>query len=897
MSIEHNIQAAKTKQQMIFWLVKILNRPPFPVSPRESIVNGVEAKEPAFYDGRFYKPLKWKQYQHWEEIEEETKERLIEKWHSDRRIEGVSTLGGWNGKHWLGWIDIDSKSKCLDSEADLTAACEREFANHLERYPVLKGCPRFRTPSGGFRLLIAFNREPENFKANSGFAFSPDGPRMGELLTKNGGHTLLPPTVGTNGNSYHWEFFAEYPPIAEQPEDVGLFPVHNKTVAKQSTSPRLNQPELAQDDKRRAFLYAFILNDCLPRLNWEQIYDDSVCNFHRTGEEVKGCCPLPDRTHPNESGTAFSVNTKDNTWYCFGCSTGGSAVQFIDRVLGGDGNNPSLQQLERVAEEFGVRARISSPAMWWKQSKQNYKNGQQSGACDIDLVNRFRQHQQQKSSIAGLEQQIREFLDTAPSETAFACQILEWSEEFGRHPNAIRPLVNAIRKELELEHSRSERVKEVERLLKFQNYQLRLIDYIPSLSPLGRVAEWMGTTEVAMLTTLLAVAASLLKVGTQLELIEATGFYALPILYTGIVAESGSGKSPGQKTILKPLFRLQSEAEQDYQDALEEWEAKCKAAKESGVIPPPKPTPREYFTTDATREAVVQIQASQPNYGFLGWFDELSGLIHGQNQYRNGRGTDKEALLSGRDGSAQKVNRSGGKRLFVEQSAYSITGSTQPDTLRSLMGDFSDPSGQWARFLWCVMPTRSSPFPNDAISYDVSEMLYGIYKQLQAFIPKTYRLSEDALYLYKDWYNQLDHLRLVEPRQGIRAVYQKMKGDVGVLTLLLHCINAAAQGQHPADLVSAGTIKAAIQLSKFYLGQVKLIYSEGDAANGELSDIHTKLIALSQRVGWLSAKTAKNYIWAFRKCSMDEIRSHFRELTAMGKGNTRGDGNKLEWSY
>lgn len=395
-----------------------------------------------------------------------------------------------------------------------------------------------------------------------------------------------------------------------------------------------------------------------------------------------------------------------------------------------------------------------------------------------------------------------------------------------------------------------------------------------------------------MLTTLLPIIASLLKVGTQLELIEGTNFSALPILYTGLVAESGSVKSPAQKIPLLPLFRLQEEAEQDYQDALAGWEERCKAAKDNGEALPPQPTPREYFVTDATREAIILIQANQPERGFLGWFDELSGLIRGQNQYRNGRGTDKEALLSGRDGTAQKVNRASGKRLFVKQSAYSLTGSIQPDTLRSLMGDFSDPSGQWARFLWCVLPVQSSPFPDNAVRTDLSELLYGTYQRLQAFPPKTYRLSKEAQYLYRDWFNWLNNQRLAEPKQALRAVYQKIKGDVGVLALLLHCVKPATQGKQPEDFVSAETMDAAIKLSQFYLGQVRLVHSEGYAAAGELPDVYSKIIALSQRSGWLKAKTVRNAVWAFRQTSMDEIRQHFRELVALGKGRTRGSGNK-----
>ena len=244
----------------------------------------------------------------------------------------------------------------------------------------------------------------------------------------------------------------------------------------------------------------------------------------------------------------------------------------------------------------------------------------------------------------------------------------------------------------------------------------------------------------------------MLPLGTELEVNPATDFKAYPIVYTGIVAESGSGKSPAQKAILKPLFRLQAEAEEEFQHAIANWEIDCKEAKQNDEPTPPRPTPREYFTTDATREAVVQIQANQPNRGFLGWFDELSGLINGQNQYRSGRGSDKEALLSGRDGSAQKIDRASGKRLFhYARSGYSITGSTQPDTLRGMMGNFKDSSGQWARFLWCFLPIQKAGYQTSDIPTNISETLYQTYKRLEAMPAMTYRWSPEA----KDRVHQL----------------------------------------------------------------------------------------------------------------------------------------------
>jgi hypothetical protein len=42
-------------------------------------------------------------------------------------------------------------------------------------------------------------------------------------------------------------------------------------------------------------------------------------------------------------------------------------------------------------------------------------------------------------------------------------------------------------------------------------------------------------------------------------------------------------------------------------------------------------------------------------------------------------------------------------------------------------------------------------------------------------------------------------------------------------------------------------------------GQVKLIHSEGDAANGKASAIQAKIIQMSERKGWLKAADVRDF--------------------------------------
>ena len=144
------------------------------------------------------------------------------------------------------------------------------------------------------------------------------------------------------------------------------------------------------------------------------------------------------------------------------------------------------------------------------------------------------------------------------------------------------------------------------------------------------MAVYLGVNNASLLTTLLTISASLLPVQTNLLLIKPTNFRAYPILYSGICAESGSEKSPLIKVFINSLSQLQEE-DKRYQTELsiyEEEYRQWRKSKNTDIDPPVRPkSPRECIITDATSEAIASIQNSQPNNGFLGYFDEVSSTV------------------------------------------------------------------------------------------------------------------------------------------------------------------------------------------------------------------------------------------------------------------------------
>ncbi|MDY6900010.1 MAG: DUF3987 domain-containing protein, partial [Cyanobacteriota bacterium] len=482
-------------------------------------------------------------------------------------------------------------------------------------------------------------------------------------------------------------------------------------------------------------------------------------------------------------------------------------------------------------------------------------------------------------------------------------KIIALASNFRRGTKEIWKLYYSRAEELEQAENRETTKEEVNRLLKIQDYQLKLKKYLqPTLAdPLEKLAFYLGVNNATLLTSLLTTTASLLPIDTKLELIKATGFYARPILYAGICAPSGSGKSPAQKAILKPLFELQEEEDRRYNLELGEYKQQLQEYKRHKKNPeieepePPQP-PREYFVTDATSEAIANIQNNQPNNGFLGYFDELKQLVGQSNSYRGGKGADIEKLLSGRDGSGFKVNRASGKRISCPRSGYSILGGIQPDVLRKQMGDFSDGNGFWARFIWVNQPMQRKPFPDDETNIVDTTLLRSVYEFLGT-IDNTFVLSKEAKEKYKDWYNFVEDQKFQEAKPALQAVWSKSQRLVGELALLIHCLTYAIYQQQPPQEVEPEILSAAISLAKFYLGQVKLIHADGDSEDNSQPNTYTKLIELSKRKGWITARDVKAGIRNYRNTTPNLVRSLFREIEALGYGITQGTGNKLKWKY
>ncbi|MCH7989382.1 MAG: DUF3987 domain-containing protein, partial [Planctomycetes bacterium] len=197
-------------------------------------------------------------------------------------------------------------------------------------------------------------------------------------------------------------------------------------------------------------------------------------------------------------------------------------------------------------------------------------------------------------------------------------------------------------------------------------------------------------------------------------------WYEPCVLWTVIVGESGTVKSPALELARHYHDRLQHIAFEAYEAKLKEFHQKkiqsdtdlsewkkSKDRKKLPPLPPKEPVCARYFCSDTTVEALAPLLKDNPR-GLLLIRDELAGWINGFDAYKSGGGTDVAHWLSIHGARSMTVDRKTGHKIIVNvrRASVSVTGSIQPLSLALSLGREHFENGLVARLLFCFPPRR-----------------------------------------------------------------------------------------------------------------------------------------------------------------------------------------------
>jgi len=359
-------------------------------------------------------------------------------------------------------------------------------------------------------------------------------------------------------------------------------------------------------------------------------------------------------------------------------------------------------------------------------------------------------------------------------------------------------------------------------------------------------SEAFGVDPAMLAVPLLAVFAGL--IGNARRLVIKTGWSVPAILWTCIVADSGTGKSPALEFASRSLRRLYARAIREHRDAMASFNARLaewkKDRDEHGdaatTTRPPDPILARVLIDDATVECVLAIHSENPR-GLVLVKDELAGWFGSFDQYKaKGRGTDVanwEQLHSGGPVIRDRKGGSGAprERIYVPRGAASITGGVQSATLVRVLRPEHFETGLVARVLFTMPPARLRQWSDVEISQqdeaDIDGMVDRLYELAPeydrdgALSPRFLGMSGPAKAAYKRFFNE--HCRELHDLRGdLKAAWSKREGYVGRCALVLHLTRWAAgePGVNP-DQLDETSLDNAIKLVRWFAHEDKRVYA------------------------------------------------------------------------
>jgi hypothetical protein len=371
-------------------------------------------------------------------------------------------------------------------------------------------------------------------------------------------------------------------------------------------------------------------------------------------------------------------------------------------------------------------------------------------------------------------------------------------------------------------------------------------------------------------------------IGRSVSLKLKAGYFASASMYAACVGQPGDGKSPAVGHVTSPMFRIDEahferwNSERDaFEDHLARYEEATRTSRkgrpsrdraddeagDAGIarsdssMPcgPGKPTPpilRRNVIGDSTTEAMDALMGQNPR-GLLQVLDEASTLTSSMNQYRGGKGSDRQWYMSTWSGQARIVDRKGNADLVPIRVPYpflSLVGGMVPD----MIGSFCDEQGRHDGFLDRILFAYPDQVPKvgwreDGVADDVAADWSEIVSRLQArpLIVEDTRTRAHVVRFTPDgkraWSEMIDahsaEQRSADFPQSLSGPWAKLEQYVGRISLILHMLWHAADptsDETSVPDVTTQTVRAADRLLAYFKSHTRRVHEAMRArARGE----------------------------------------------------------------
>jgi hypothetical protein len=378
------------------------------------------------------------------------------------------------------------------------------------------------------------------------------------------------------------------------------------------------------------------------------------------------------------------------------------------------------------------------------------------------------------------------------------------------------------------------------------------------------------------------------------------------IAWVGVIADSGSMKSPAIDMAARFAKRRQSAAMAEHAEAMREHTAALlrhevelgewkKAAKRDpiGVGDPPEhpetPHAERTWTDDATTEALATLLLRNPA-GLCVIRDELSAWFD-FDRYAGGKGGgDAGRWLEVFGGRALVVDRKTSGTVYVPRAAVSIVGGVQPGIIANRLAGEHRESGLAARFLLVQPPKRRKRWTEDEVGAALDGAIGAAFDRLYALPvevdengeprPRVLTLPRDAKREWIAFYNE--HAAEQAVLAGDEAaVWSKLEGYAARFALIHHVAAWAASGLGPNELGEVGveSVRAGVTLTRWFGHESRRVYSVLDE-DDDARERRRLIEWIESRGGEASVRDVQRSLR--RYANRDDAESALGELVAEG---------------
>ncbi len=384
-----------------------------------------------------------------------------------------------------------------------------------------------------------------------------------------------------------------------------------------------------------------------------------------------------------------------------------------------------------------------------------------------------------------------------------------------------------------------------------------------------------------------------------------------PSIYLAIVADPGSAKSPVVDQVTLPLVEEQNRIYQDWLKLQEEYLDRKDAAskprrrganstKEGEEEPaserPRRPIMRHLYTTDATTEVLVPILAENPR-GLIMLRDEITAWVLSMNQYKGGKGADRQFYLSAWSGTASKTDRKSSREqgsIIVPRPFLCVLGSIQPDMLTELQDNKGREDGFIHRILfsfpvdhgWAEEIGEAPRCEEERYWEDVVKWLLNLtmtQREDGTFRSQRIRLDPNAREVARVWYKEHAQERKgADFPHGLVGPWSKLKSYYFRIMLILHVLRQACHEttSPEIDLDSAQNAACVMDYFKTHLRAVYSRLGQDQADTGA-----QKILAWIKRNG--GKATARDLMRNHFAKKTSEAKEIMKDLKDRGHGGVR----------